>query len=136
MKDIDLAWAAGIIDGEGCIYISKAYQLYIRVTMTDYPTIARLHTLFSVGTFSRATRKCMGDCRPAYSWVCAAKATQFVLLLVRPYLFTKLDQAEIALEYLFTRKTSEPERTIERQRLYMMMKICKEKEWDWSTLDD
>lgn len=131
MKETDLAWAAGIIDGEGCIYISKAHQLYLRVTMTDYPTVARLHTLFDVGTLHTETKPTKNS-RIIYGWTCAAKDTGTVLLLIRPYLFTKLDQAEIALDYIFMPRTDKAERYTKRERLYSLMKICKEKEWDWS----
>ena len=136
MKDTDLAWAAGIIDGEGCLYISKSQALYLRVSMTDYPTVKRLHTMFAVGVFDLAIKRGVGNWRSTYSWICAAKDTRTVLLLVRPYLFTKLDQAEIALDYVFLPPMKKEDRTAARERMYIRMKICKEKEWDWSLSEE
>lgn len=56
MKKTDLAWAAGLIDGEGCICIVKEnrpgnlstqYRLRLSVGMTDKKTIKKLHSLLN-----------------------------------------------------------------------------------------
>jgi hypothetical protein len=43
--ELDYAWAAGIVDGEGCISVYKqksGWTLYVRVNMTEPNTIAEL----------------------------------------------------------------------------------------------
>jgi hypothetical protein len=44
-------WLAGIIDGEGCLYLKmeknrKRYPV-VQIEMTDYRTLARIHTLLT-----------------------------------------------------------------------------------------
>lgn len=110
----DLAWAAGLIDGEGCITIqykkasikngsrNPGHSLLLKVTMTHEPTIRRLYKLFEVGTvqLQRISKKDVGKSwNPAYSWICNPVAAAYVIGFVRPYLFTKADEADIALEF-------------------------------------
>lgn len=52
-KQVDLAWAAGIIDGDGCITMDKTYakssyrRPCVYVDNTDYELIEELMGLFS-----------------------------------------------------------------------------------------
>ena len=57
MKDTDLAYLAGIIDGEGCIaiekqfrikgYTSPRYTMKVEIQMSEHPSIAYLSETFS-----------------------------------------------------------------------------------------
>ena len=109
MKDTDLAWAAGIIDGEGCIYIKKTpstqcrktkndtYTLGLRVVMGHEAAIRRLHELFQVGNCYKLQQRGYND---AWSFMCSARKAEVVLELVRPYLFVKSEEADVAFEFL------------------------------------
>lgn len=49
MDTTDLAYAAGIIDGEGCISLGRHagyYQAHVTVEMSDRPVIEWLHATF------------------------------------------------------------------------------------------
>lgn len=49
VKRREVAWAAGLFDGEGCVYFKnrKPSSCQLRVGMTHEPTIARLVDIFS-----------------------------------------------------------------------------------------
>lgn len=53
---LDIAWAAGIIEGEGSIICTKiksrkdSYRVCISVTMSDKDVVEKLHKILSVGT--------------------------------------------------------------------------------------
>lgn len=104
MRDVEAAWAAGIIDGEGCIHLRRRseaagyFALVLKVTMGHRPTIDRLHSLFDLGTIQE-NRSNKGH-NPAWSWVCTTRQVGAVLDIVQPYLVTKADEAVIAREYL------------------------------------
>ena len=108
----DYAWAAGIVDGEGCIYISHnqasrcregvfAHTLWIHVsqskTQNGYPMLERLHAIFGGHLTKEYQGK--GNRRPVRRWCVGASVAEDVLRCIRPYLIQKLRQADIALEY-------------------------------------
>lgn len=112
MKQTDLAWAAGIIDGEGCIGIVKddrralnnkngwnlspMYKLRISVGMSHLETIERLYELFGDGRINGQKCYKKPGHKQVYYWVVNADQAWEIIKLVRPYLITKRKQAEIA----------------------------------------
>lgn len=103
------AWAAGIIDADGCIYIARQkagakngiktdhYRLGIKVTMGHEPTILRLRELFGSG--SKHTVEQVGW-NTAYSWIVMAKLARSVLDKIIPYCITKAEEIKVAYEFL------------------------------------
>lgn len=112
MRKTDLAWAAGLIDGEGCIClirhpakqfkgaVSERYHLVLRVSMCHKVTVDRIHGLFSIGSRSVYTPKTSARVSESYAWTCNSRQAEIVLKLIRPYLVTKAVEADLALEYL------------------------------------
>lgn len=112
----ELAWSAGIIDGEGCIHISRGlwksqladgvktirHTLYVKVTMGHRPTLERLLEIFGVGSICDAPQK--KTVNPAFTWLCTTKKAKVVLEAVRPYLVTKASEADVALAFLLIPK--------------------------------
>lgn len=103
----DLAWSAGIIDGEGCIAIKthmpKSHQgltrwfgLVLAVKMIHRPTIVRLQSIFDCGTIQIERR---GRLRTMYRWHVSARDAAGVLMTVLPYMCTKYDEAVLALQF-------------------------------------
>ena len=107
MRLVDLGWAAGIIDGEGCIFINvqragaggrvnPSHRLYIKVTMGNRPAIARLRDLFDVGAvIEQNSRKH----NVAWQWMVASREAANVIRIVRPHLIVKAQEADVALEF-------------------------------------
>ena len=111
MKEIDLAYVAGIIDGEGCIglysnthkYLNKhreirpRYCLTVTVCNTNEELIKWFHSLFGGHLHYRKSKE--EKWKP--QWECklsANKALDF-LKLIYPYLRLKKPQAEIAFRF-------------------------------------
>lgn len=108
-KETEYAWAAGIIDGEGYIGMTKnkpgvnrritiSFQIRISVRMTHRDTIEKLHSLFG-GTFKVCNLRNKTKWKCCYEWYAGDKCTINVLTLVLPYLVTKKSQAELVLDY-------------------------------------
>jgi hypothetical protein len=114
----DHAWAAGVIDGEGCIHLRTTVdnrwvngvrgtngKPYRQSTLTltvaqagqEIPEmLTRLEWMFG-GSISKPQTK-VGR-RTSRTWSVAALKAETVLTVVLPYLVGKRDQAEIALRY-------------------------------------
>lgn len=113
MNEIELAWSAGLIDGEGCITISYSeaihfkgsrnpvHSLYLKVTMTHEPTIRHIHDLFQLGSVQvhLPGKTAKANWNVAYSWLCCSNQAAQAIRMVRPYLITKANEADIALEF-------------------------------------
>jgi hypothetical protein len=100
------AWAAGVIDSDGCITIKRRsrgayYALVVVVAQAgddDPPVIRRLLETYggSLEHRDRAGRQRM------WHWTIATKQAETTLRRVRPFLVGKADQADLALEYRAT----------------------------------
>lgn len=105
-----LAWAAGIIDGEGCISIAHlryrdgrwrrdTYALKVEVTNTDRRMPAKLQDIFGGTVRSKDCRSRKANWRPAWRWTVCAASAERCLRFVRPWLVTKAEQADVAFRY-------------------------------------
>ena len=106
MKKTDLTWAAGVIDGEGCIGIYRAsftLQLVLRVANIDPKMILKLEDLFGghirVSSPDKRPRR-----RRAFHWIIRDRRAENVLRKLLPFLVTKHDEAVIALNFGALRK--------------------------------
>ena len=138
-----VAWAAGILDGEGCITMNRqrpgtggrinpSHRLFVKVTMGHRPTVDRLREIFGVGSVHVQRSARWND---AYSWWVASRQAGFVLRTVRPYLVTKAAEAELAMEFLALPSGTTggrlgnaplpPELIAERERLFVALRDAK-----------
>jgi hypothetical protein len=100
----ELAWAAGLFEGEGSIGINKPYRsnrgglLRVSVTNTDRDVVEFFHDRWegSVGA-----RKTPGGSRDAWIWVTQARKAERFLLALLPYFATERvwTKAQFALCY-------------------------------------
>lgn len=111
MNNANLGYAAGIIDGEGTILITKlsnyphalkcAYRLVTELGMCDEIAPTWMHNTFG-GRLKGYDRPDVKHKR-VYRWnITDSQAMEF-LKLILPYLKTKRAQAEIAIEYQETK---------------------------------
>ncbi len=110
MRVADLAWAAGIVDGEGYLGMTRAkvsvvsrrktesFQIRISVRMTHKETIRKLFCLFG-GTFKLARSRNPSRHNDNYEWYTGDLLTESVLRQLRPFLITKRKQAILLLAY-------------------------------------
>lgn len=102
-SEIDLAYLAGILDGEGCITISKyksssckqGYSYQIRVQVATKDPIITAECLKITG-FGRVNKK-QYKTGFLYIWCTEAVSAYNVLKLVLPYLRLKTKQAEACI---------------------------------------
>ena len=93
--NIELAWAAGVIEGEGCFSYHpakggrKAY-VRIQVGMTDLDILQRLHSISGVGVVNGPylyKRKNGSPAKPIWSWAVQKQAdVAWLLMQLRPWM--------------------------------------------------
>lgn len=103
MTDLQLAWAAGLFDGEGCISTRDSPRLlHLRVTlrlaMTAERAVRAFRAAVGVGTV-RAGRPRAGRLQ-SFLWCCThSLEVPVVLGLLKPHLVAKNEEALIAYRY-------------------------------------
>lgn len=45
-SDVDIAWAAGLIEGEGCFTVHSKYHPYFLLDMCDLDVLEKFHKIF------------------------------------------------------------------------------------------
>jgi hypothetical protein len=109
-NEIDLAWAAGFIDGEGCINITKRYakynnggKLYHSISLSanqiSKEPLLKLQEMF--GGKVRAVKP-VGNRRPSFAWIIYTKAARDALALMLPYLKVKNTETNMVLTLNFS----------------------------------
>lgn len=106
MRDTDLAWAAGLIDGEGCISLNAVrtrsksgrltYELRVVVNNTDIRLLNRLREVLGVG-FICPMKRYSARHRPAWQWEVKSRKAETVIRAVLLYLVGKREEAELGL---------------------------------------
>ena len=107
MKRTDLAYLAGILDGEGSISIHKHkdknsqlgyyYQLVINVANTNEWLINWIHLNFGGNIYKK--RMLAKHYKQVYLWSASSNQAKTLLELILPYLRLKKAQADIALQF-------------------------------------
>lgn len=126
----NLAYTAGIVDGEGCISISKRkikssiiYFLVVTIVNTNPQLVEYLHSSFG-GHFRK--RRQYKLYRPVYCWQVSSKSAGEFLKLLFPYLLLKKPQAELAFRFQARRHSGGRRLTAEERVLdeanYTLMK--------------
>ena len=105
MKETETAWAAGYVDGEGCINITKntSYGHIVRVTIdsTDNRSLLVLLNLFGGrlnGPYEPRNKDSYNR-KPIWVYSLCGVEAQSALKKMRPYLVIKQEQAELALRF-------------------------------------
>lgn len=105
MKETDIAYLAGVIDGEGCIMINRfathrskigfQYRIIVEITMCDYQTIK-----FLADTFIRPIEeRILHSGKIAYKIIWRNTPAANLLSTVLPYLMGKREQAVTCLAF-------------------------------------
>lgn len=104
MAKVDLAYAAGFFDGEGCIVITKykdghrtQFQMRVQMTNTDELVLRWLQELFG-GRIRRRARN-NPKWRQIFFWELSSCQAYDFLKKVQPYLRVKAGQAKVALDF-------------------------------------
>ena len=121
MKESDIAYIAGLFDGEGSIHYKKApekkkkhrgkpgyrvsnsWRINMEVTMTDSLVINWLRETLKVGTVTKKPRKGLRKNGTKYlmqyRWRCTLRDAYYVCCLIYPYSITKLEKVKQILDH-------------------------------------
>lgn len=135
----DYAWAAGIIDGEGCIgvYVNKhgGAKVCLTVTNTDPRMCVKLQALFGGATrkYNPPAKRQFNTTRDwYYRWqINSFGSVEVAISKLLPYLVCKAEQARLALEFIATKrvlgspKEVSPETKVLRLELASQVKALK-----------
>ncbi len=107
-SETDCAYAAGILDGEGCVHIAKNtlkirpdrpyFQAHVVVVNTDRPLLEWLRERW--GGYVLLAHVAKGRARRSWQWRLQDVPAGVFLRQVRPYVFLKLQLLDLALELL------------------------------------
>lgn len=112
----EIAYLAGIIDGEGCFFIGKSktsqgygcgfhFHSIIRITSTDECLILWLEKVWGGSKDSRyrwTSKKAFY--RPVYNWQASGEMLDYICPIVYPYLIIKQKQCDVMMEIRKTYK--------------------------------
>ena len=146
VSKIDLAYTAGLIDGEGSIsilrarrsnpnYKSPAYILSVTCTNTHKGIIEWMHEMFGASKALRQRHRNNPKWKDSYHWCTAANMALEFLQQIQPYLRIKRKQAELAINFQQNRTRKKklissgikngyilsPETIQEREKVYIKM---------------
>ena len=120
MNDTDIAYIAGLFDGEGSIQCKQAWEkkkkhkgvgyrkayswrINMEITMTDQSVLIWLHEVLGVGTLTKKPRKGLRKDGTKYlmqwRWRCTYRDAYDVCCLLWPYAHTKVDKIQQVLEH-------------------------------------
>jgi len=111
IKKTDLAYMAGLIDGEGCIKISRAvlkgrkfprYNLQLQIDMVDSLEVLEWAQQKFGGKIYKHKRRLdyQKNCRDSERLYMFQADTKELLLMILPYMKIRHKQASLALEFL------------------------------------
>ena len=121
MGEIDLAYIAGLFDGEGSIHfkrgiekkkrhkgkpgyrLSNSLRLSMEITMTDQSVLIWVHEVLGVGTLNKKPRKGLRvdgtKYLMQYRWRCTFRDAYHVCCLIWPFAHTKLDKIQQVIDH-------------------------------------
>lgn len=110
-EELDIAWAAGILEGEGCFFITSdkrrkaTKKLAIQCKMTDQDIILRIHDVFASGFIYKCKNQ-EEHHKQAWVWqVYRQNDVETIIYKVLPYLgIRRSAKAKELLAYIDSRK--------------------------------
>tara|TARA_Y100001937_G_scaffold54514_1_gene75181 strand:- start:419 stop:862 length:444 start_codon:yes stop_codon:yes gene_type:complete len=121
----DIAYIAGLFDGEGSIYYARriekkkkhtgkgyrtsmSQRISMEITMTDESVIRWVHEVLGCGTVVRKPRKGLRKDGTKYlmqyKWRCTFRDAYYVCCLLFPYAHTKLEKIQKIIEHYSTQQ--------------------------------
>ena len=114
MSDTNIAYIAGLFDGEGCVsykqymrkrpHNKKAYPTWsirMEIAMTDKSILKRVHEVLGVGTVNpkRYKTKYTVGWKKQWRWRCQHREAYYVARLLWPYAHVKLDKIQKIIDH-------------------------------------
>ena len=125
VSEVDIAYIAGLFDGEGSINykrgiekkkkhkgrgyrLSNSMRISMEITMTDQSVLIWVHEVLGVGTLRpkrvKGKRKDGTPYLKQYKWRCTFRDAYQVCLLIWPFAHVKLDKIQKIIEHYSDKK--------------------------------
>lgn len=117
LTEVEKAYLAGFIDGEGCIRISKGrqdgnqfefgFKMFVIVTNANLPILEELKALAGVGiiyVYKKLPIAGKGIWKPCHRWQVVSKQARELLENIYPYVKLKKEHIKAVLEFPFNGK--------------------------------
>ena len=112
MTDVEIAYAAGLIDGEGYVGVTRtrtnkaakgcrrgvSYRTMVTVSMTDMRALKFLQRVAGNGRFTKIKKQKRSH-RQAWRWTLWSRQAANFLKLIRPYLVIKAEAADVCIAF-------------------------------------
>ena len=142
IRESDLAYIAGLFDGEGSINItrrperkkkhkgkgyrvSNSMRISMEISMTDQSVLIWVHEVLGVGTLTdkprKGRRKDGTKYLMQYRWRCTFRDAYYVCCLIWPFAHTKLPKIQQVLNH-YSKQSSEKSADIVNIEEYKMRK--------------
>lgn len=95
MDTIDIAWVAGVVEGEGALCATSGNSSELKVLMTDEDVIRRLHAVTGLGNVNGPIHHKNGG-KPLFAWKVSNKRDLARILLAIYPLLGKRRQGQVA----------------------------------------
>ena len=79
MTDTEVAWTAGLFEGEGCIFQGKPTTILLQLTSTDEDVVRRFATVVGLGNFRKKKTGPLVNRKPQYLWGCSTGDALYLL---------------------------------------------------------
>ncbi len=114
MRDTDIAYIAGLFDGEGSIEFTKRKEkkrngtydcrrISMEISMTDKSVLIWVHEVLGVSTLTKKPRKGLRKNGTKYlmqyRWRCTFRDAYYVCRLLWPYAHTKLPKIQQVIDH-------------------------------------
>ena len=124
-SEANIAYIAGLFDGEGSIYYARriekkkkhtgkgyrtsmSQRISMEITMTDESVVRWVHEVLGCGTVVRKPRKGLRKDGTKYlmqyKWRCTFRDAYYVCCLLFPYAHTKLEKIQKIIEHYSTQQ--------------------------------
>lgn len=101
-NDLDIAWLAGLFEGEGTFCIGRGFAQGIVIQMTDLDILQRIQDRFGGRVGQSYDRQDKPNWKTCYRWQASVIETDIILPLILPYLGAR--RCERAQEYMALRQ--------------------------------
>lgn len=139
-KDL-IIWAAGFIDGEGYIGISRRPRNTLKFKVSHNPVInvgqvqikplKILKSLFGGYIYTPKKHKYKINGRPTSQWIISSRGTEQVIKEIFPYLVCKKQEAKLVLSYYETCLPRKIDKKLfnKREKLFKKLKTIRKRKY-------
>jgi len=124
MNKYDLAYIAGLFDGEACITLTRrhrkmtdGFQPQVIFSITDKQTVQWIYEQFNFGYFTEKKRLTSGGYRVYTFGTSSINDTKQLLEMIMPYLKVKLQIARLVYKWIINHKIA-PRGKARKHRTY------------------